>query len=161
MKPIEHAKSSVRVFGGSAEDYIEIHKWFDQFRFAVNDPRHRMFLHNTAGVIICEQVFGDEIINSDGTAVAVRDIAEHHIVADVGEMRTPMDWLNNLDNEEYVKPTSSKLERLVEKAVEKKFDENKDWVEEYEKITNPPKPVVNDVWTNEVNRVINAHRKFD
>ena len=116
MKPYEHAEASAKVFGGEYKDYIEIHKWFDQFRFAVKDPNHRMFLHHTGGVLICEQVFGDYITNSDGKNVAVRDIAEHHIVVDVGEMRTPQEWLDNIGAPDWTKPIKSKIEKQVEKA---------------------------------------------
>lgn len=116
MKPYEHAEASAKVFGGEYKDYIEIHKWFDQFRFAVKDPNHRMFLHHTGGVLICEQVFGDYIANSDGKNVAVRDIAEHHIVVDVGEMRTPQEWLDNIGAPDWTKPIKSKIEKQVEKA---------------------------------------------
>jgi hypothetical protein len=126
MKPVEHAKASAKVFGGLYKDYIEIHKWFDQFRYACKEPRHRMFLHHTAGVIICEQVFGDVIVNSKGQEIPVRDIAEHHIITDVGEMRTPQDWLDNINNEKYVKPIKSDLERKVEEA------EKEDWLKDYE-----------------------------
>jgi len=118
MKPYEHAEASAKVFGGKFEDYINIHRWFDQFRFAIKSPEHRLFLHHTAGVLICEQVHGDFITNSDGKNVAVRDIAEHHIVADVGEMRTPQEWLDNITDQDWVKPVKSNIEKKVQKAVE-------------------------------------------
>jgi hypothetical protein len=117
MKPYEHAEASAKVFGGEYKDYIEIHKWFDQFRFAVKDPNHRMFLHHTAGVLICEQVFGDYVENSAGKKVAVRDIAEHHIITDVGEMRTPQEWLENIGAPNWTKPIKSKIEKQVEKSM--------------------------------------------
>lgn len=118
MKPIEHAEASAIVFGGKYEDYLEIHKWFDQFRFAINTPEHRIFLHHTGGVILCEQVFGDYITNSDNKKIAIRDIAEHHIIMDVGEMRTPQDWLNNIKDPNWVKPKESNLEQRIEKIEE-------------------------------------------
>lgn len=115
MKPYDHAELSVKKFGGEYKDYIEIHKWFDQFRYALGDIRHRLFLHNTVGIMICEQVFGDYLENSEGTKIAVRDIAEHHILMDVGEIRTPADWLNNLNNEKYLKPYPAKLDEVPKK----------------------------------------------
>jgi len=142
MKPIEHAKASAKVFGGIYEDYIDIHKWFDQFRFSINSPKHRMFLHHTGGVIICEQVFGYELVNSDGNSVAVRDIAEHHIVTDVGEMRTPQDWLENIQNEEWVKPIKSKIEKSVENSMKDEIKELKSKVHNHEDM-------------------LSVHRKFD
>lgn len=132
MKPIKHAEASAKVFGGKPKDYLKIHEWFDQFRFCIADPRHRMFLHHSAGVIICEQVFGKKIKNSEGKKVTVRDIAEHHITMDVGEMRTPQDWLDNIHNEEWVKPKKSKIETLVEKA-SKKEDDSEDEISKLKK----------------------------
>lgn len=119
MKPFDHAELSAKKFGGIYEDYIEIHKWFDQFRYSVANPLHRMFLHNSVGIMICEQVFGDFIENSNKKKIAVRDIAEHHILLDVGEIRTPQDWLENMHNPDYVKPYKAKLDSVVKDLEEK------------------------------------------
>lgn len=118
MKPYDHAEASARKFGGIWEDYIEVHEWFDQFRASVPSPAHRMFLHNTIGVLICEQVFGKFLQNSDGTRHAIRDIAESHIIQDVGIVRSPQDWLNNVDDLEFMKPFAAKLEQLEKRVWE-------------------------------------------
>ena len=39
MKPFDHAVLSAKDFGGSYSDYIEIHKWFDQF--CIDAENHR------------------------------------------------------------------------------------------------------------------------
>ena len=115
MKPFDHAENSVKLFGGEYQDYIEIHKFFDTFRYSVSDPRHRMFLHNTTGVMICERVFGDFVENSDNKKIAVRDIAEQHIMEDLGQIPTPTEWLENINAKEWVKPFKAKLEKKWEK----------------------------------------------
>lgn len=92
-----HAESSARHFGGEPEDYIAIHEYIDQFKQANGDVRHRAFLHNTAGPFIVQDVFGRTITVYDKKLqrekkVVVRDIAEHHIVQDLGWLPSPADW---------------------------------------------------------------------
>lgn len=99
MKPWVHAKNSVKKFGGKPEDYIKIHEWFDQTKAGHADMRHRAILHNSMGCYICAQVFGDEnqnIINSDGREIPVRDIAEQHIIEDMGRIPSLSDYLNEM-----------------------------------------------------------------
>lgn len=88
MKPLLHAKVSVKKFGGRWEDYIAIHNFFDQTKGHIPDSRHRMVLHNSFGIMLCEQVFGVAIVNSDGRDVSVRDIAERHVIDDLGHIPT-------------------------------------------------------------------------
>ena len=132
MKQFDHAKNSAKLFGGSPKDYIEIHKFFDTYRLAVNNPYHRMFLHNTVGVILCEQVISDFVRNSDGKEIATRDVAEQHIMEDLGKIPTPQDWLDNIDAKEldWIKPHKSKLE-IAEKKLEETIDES-EWTDEDE-----------------------------
>lgn len=97
MKPLLHAKVSVRKFGGIAADYIDIHNWFDQTKSHVADARHRLVLHNAFGIFLCEQAFGTivqkgngefvrmpYIINSSNKEISIRDVAEQHVLDDLG-----------------------------------------------------------------------------
>lgn len=88
MKPLIHAKISVKHFGGKVEDYLPIHNWFDQTKGYLPDSRHRMILHNSFGIMLCEQQFGVYIVNSSGKDVSVRDIAERHVIDDLGYIPT-------------------------------------------------------------------------
>jgi hypothetical protein len=88
MKPLLHAKISAKKFGGKWENYIEIHNWLDQTKGHIPDSRHRMVLHNSFGIMLCEQQFGVYIVNSSGKDVSVRDIAEHHVIDDLGYIPT-------------------------------------------------------------------------
>ena len=47
MKPIIHAESSARKFGGQPEDYLEIHNFMDSSKSVIADNRHRALTHNT------------------------------------------------------------------------------------------------------------------
>lgn len=86
MKPYIHARNSARKHGGTPEDYIKIHDWFDQTKAHIADMRHRAILHNSFGIFLCEQVFGTNIVNSEGKTVSVRDLGEEHVIEDLGRI---------------------------------------------------------------------------
>jgi len=90
-----HAKSSARLFGGEPEDYLPIHKWFDETKESFCDFRHRALRHHAEGAFECERIFGCTITNSDGKEVPVRYIAEAHIKEDcAGRVPNIADWLS-------------------------------------------------------------------
>ncbi len=92
-----HSESSARRFGGVAEDYVAIHKFLDQSKLYIADWRHRALLHNTLGVSLCEQFFGDLFTRpSDGGHVATRTLAEVHILEDMRAILTPGDFLREM-----------------------------------------------------------------
>jgi hypothetical protein len=103
-----HSESSARRFGGVPEDYVAIHKFLDQSKLYIADWRHRALLHNTFGVALSEQFFGDLFQRaSDGQTVCTRTIAEVHILEDMKAILTPADflrempirtWMNGLTN---------------------------------------------------------------
>jgi len=83
--PYHHARSSVRKFGGAWRDYIHIHEFFDQTKAHIADCRHRLILHNSFGIFLCEQLFGITISReSDGKEMPTRLIAEQHVLEDFG-----------------------------------------------------------------------------
>lgn len=93
MKPYMHGKISVKKFGGTIEDYQKIHDFIDSSKAHFPDMRHRAMLHSSFGIYITEQVFGIFITNSDKKRVQVRDIAEQHIIDDLGRIPTVQDYL--------------------------------------------------------------------
>jgi hypothetical protein len=94
--PLLHARSSVKKYGGTIENYIHIHRWFDSTKGHMPVFKHRAILHNSFGMLLAEQVFGDYITNSDGKMVEVRQIAYDHIFEDCGFVPTVEDWLKGL-----------------------------------------------------------------
>jgi len=96
MKPYLHGKVSARKFGGCPEDYQEIHDFIDSTKAAFPDMRHRAILHNSFGIFICEKIFGINIKNSAGQLVSVRDIAEQHVIDDMGRIPTLQDYLEGM-----------------------------------------------------------------
>lgn len=92
-----HSESSARKFGGLPDDYVPIHKLLDQSKLYLADWRHRALLHNTLGVSLCEQFFGDLYRRaSDGVSVCTRTVAEQHILEDLGAILTPAEFLREM-----------------------------------------------------------------
>jgi len=62
--------------------------------------RHRALYHHTQGVWLCQRIFGNTITVWKGNAevqVPVREIAEQHIMEDLGRIPSPGDWLNHMN----------------------------------------------------------------
>lgn len=77
-------------------DYQEIHDFIDSTKAHVADVRHRALLHSSWGIYIVERIFGTTIVNSDNKLVSVRDIAEQHIIEDLGRIPPVEHWLKNM-----------------------------------------------------------------
>lgn len=50
-----HALSSARKWGGTAEDYLPLHQWFDESKEITADFRHRALRHHAQGIFELEQ----------------------------------------------------------------------------------------------------------
>ena len=99
-KPIVHARSSAKRFGGKARDYIKIHEFIDSSREAFSDLRHRALTHNGWFITkIIPLVFGQTIKNSKGKDVPVVSIAEFHVMEDYGNnfIPTAQDFLAEIE----------------------------------------------------------------
>jgi len=112
MKPFLHAKKNVNKWGGVVEDYQPIHDWFDKSSICHGDVRHRALLHHTFGIHLCEQVFGINIKISTGKLVSVRDIAELHVLDDLGRIPSPTDYLNNMALIDWMGGKKRKIKRM-------------------------------------------------
>lgn len=87
-----HALSSVRKWGGTSDDYLALHQWFDESKAIFADPRHRALRHHAEGIFMLETLFGATITNSDGKVVPVRLIGEQHVTEDLGFIPSFADW---------------------------------------------------------------------
>lgn len=94
--PVLHAQSTVRQFGGRIEDYLNIHNWFDDTKAYFPDFRHRALRHHSLGIKECIKKFGDYLINSDKRKVAIKMIAEQHVIEDCGYIPSVQDWLMHI-----------------------------------------------------------------
>lgn len=124
-KPMVHAESSVRKWGGKPEDYMPIHNLMDSSKGTIADSRHRALTHNTwfigpDGPL--EKIFGYTITNSDGRKVSVRDIGEQHVLEDFGNRFIPsaQDYLQEIEMHEWMvqgKGTPPSFAKVVEQSV--------------------------------------------
>jgi hypothetical protein len=105
-KPIIHARSSAKRFGGKPEDYFPIHDFLDSSKAAFPDNRHRALTHNSWFLFVLEKVhmpehkwLGPILTNSDGRQVSVREIGEQHILEDfrMEFIPTPADYLQEME----------------------------------------------------------------
>lgn len=102
MKPFLHCKSSVKKYGGSREDYQDIHDFIDSSKSHHPDIRHRALFHSSLGCYLVERIFGTTRINSDGREYSTRDIAEHHIIEDLGRIPTVSEYLSAMEIQKWM-----------------------------------------------------------
>ena len=91
--PYHHALSSVKQWGGTAEDYLPIHQWFDESKAITADFRHRALRHHAEGLFMAERFFGTTITISTGRVVPIRLIGEQHVREDLGFIPSFVDWV--------------------------------------------------------------------
>ncbi|RAJ74967.1 hypothetical protein CLV59_11013 [Chitinophaga dinghuensis] len=113
----KHALLSKHKFTGAAQDYLQIHKFLDSSKLFCFNIRHRILLHNTYGIDLCTQRFGELLTNSDNKNVLVRDIAAEHCKEDLmGFVPTLNHWFKDVDNQvlEHFRPINPSDARLKE-----------------------------------------------
>ena len=86
-------------FGGVWNDYIAIHDFLDSSKGAMPDNRHRALTHNAWFIKeVIERVFGYVLMNSAGTEVSTRAVAEQHVMEDMhGAIPTAADYLSEME----------------------------------------------------------------
>ena len=108
MKPLLHANISAKTHGGHVDDYLPIHNFLDSSKACMPDMRHRAILHSAFGCYLAEQVFGVYITLANGKKVSVRDIAEEHIIQDLGFIPTVEQYLNNMTLQDWMTGTKKR-----------------------------------------------------
>ncbi|BCK76214.1 MULTISPECIES: DUF6915 family protein [Acetobacteraceae] len=91
-----HALSSVRKWGGTVEDYLPLHTWFDESKLITADFRHRALRHHAEGIFLAEKLFGVTLTLSTGRAVPTRLIGEQHVREDFGFIPSFADWVKEI-----------------------------------------------------------------
>jgi hypothetical protein len=100
--PYHHAVSSVRRHGGSVEDYLPLHSWFDESKLIVADFRHRALRHHAEGIFMAEKLFGTTLTLSTGRIIPVRWIGEQHVREDLGRIPSFADWVRAIRPEPWM-----------------------------------------------------------
>jgi hypothetical protein len=105
-KPYIHATSSAKKFGGTFEDYMEIHEFLDSSKSVIADNRHRALTHNSWFIsVVIPRVFGEVFKRkSDGVIVSSRDVAELHVLEDYRHKYIPSasDFLSKIPFEPWM-----------------------------------------------------------
>ena len=99
MTPYKHAESSANKWGGIAEDYLYIHRWFDETKAFTGDWTHRALRHHSAGIEWACKILGDVVpvyVLGKERKIPTRQVAEQHVLEDCGFIPTPQDWLRGL-----------------------------------------------------------------
>ena len=113
-KALIHARSSARKWGGTSEDYVAIHEKMDSTKTAHAEVTHRCVFHSAFGIFLIEDIFGRTITNSDGREVFVRDIAEQHVLEDLGHIPSLSDWLREMPPQPWMAGARKLPIRIVE-----------------------------------------------
>ncbi len=95
------------------EDYLPLHKWFDQTKAHISDMRHRALLHNTLGIELAQQVFGDYLVNSDGNRVAIKVLAEQHVLQDLKFIPTVNDCFGDMAFKDWMIGKHNPIRQMV------------------------------------------------
>lgn len=115
----KHSLLSKKKFNGTPEDYLHIHKFIDSSKLFYFNTRHRILLHNTYGIDLCIQKFGETLINSDKQKILIRDIAAEHCREDLmGVVPTLNHWFKYVDDSlldiiKPINPADNKLKEFV------------------------------------------------
>ena len=108
MKPYLHGRIHAKKYGGTSEDYADIDDFIDSTKQAVPDVRHRAILHSAFGCFLVERMFGRTRINSEGKEYSPRDVAEDHILQDLGFIPTMEHYLSNMTFQPWMSGTEKK-----------------------------------------------------
>jgi hypothetical protein len=112
LKPLTHAEHSVRRYGGAIEQYLPIHDFLDMSKAVHADMRHRALLHNSLGPFIAESIFGSWIDVDKDKRISVRQIAEDHILEDLGRIPNASEFLSLIPETEMwrfgIQPTTTR-----------------------------------------------------
>ena len=129
--PETHAKSSVKRWGGTIEDYLAIHELLDSPKETMNNNTARMLTHNVWFCYkIIPKIFGYNITNSDGRSVDTIDIAMLHVAEDFRMKFVPtvQDYLKHLDVQPWmnngVKDIENQEATDLAKSIINKFSNN-------------------------------------
>lgn len=106
MNSVYHAKSSAHKWGGEWEDYLPVHEFIDSSKKFIGDFGHRALLHSTWGCWLAEEIFGAVLYiptgNGNVREVPVREIAEQHIIEDLGWLPSPGDYLQHMERKKWM-----------------------------------------------------------
>jgi hypothetical protein len=114
--PLHHAQASVNRWGGTVDDYLFIHNWFDETKAFHPDFRHRAIRHHSQGVQECIKKYGDYIELNNNKKVPIKLIAEQHLIEDCGYIPSMSDWLMHIKPQMFMykaQKLSNKMKKIL------------------------------------------------
>ena len=111
--PYHHALSSVRKWGGVADNYLALHSWFDESKSIIADFRHRALRHHAEGICMAERCVGVTLTIATGRQVPVRLVGEQHVIEDLGFIPSFADWVRAIRPEPWM-GRAQPIHRLVD-----------------------------------------------
>jgi hypothetical protein len=125
--PFHHAISSARRHGGSAEEYVSLHSWFDASKSVHADFRHRALRHHVEGIALARRLFGDTLSTSTG-AVSIETLGAQHLDEDLGSQVSVADWFSQLMAEPWMLGREVPVPVHVRESIRKWGGEPNDYV---------------------------------
>jgi hypothetical protein len=111
--PYHHALSSVKKWGGTVNDFIAVHAWFDHSKEITADFRHRALRHHAEGIFMAETIFGPTLTLSTGRIIPTRWVGEQHVKEDLGFIPSFADWVKAIRPEPWM-GRAERIEVLVD-----------------------------------------------
>jgi hypothetical protein len=115
-KALVHARASVDRFGGRPEDYLAIHEKMDSAKMAHAEVTARSVFHSAFGIFLIEELFGRTLVNADGNEVFVRDVAEQHVLEDLGFIPSLSDWLSEMPSKPWMAGLRTRRIEVVDES---------------------------------------------
>ena len=102
-KPLIHARSCARRFGGSEAEHLPIHQLVDRSKGAASGSNlHRALTHHGEFLWMLEAIFG-VTFRAAGREISTRDCGERHLLEDHhGAIPTPADYWRALDTQRWM-----------------------------------------------------------
>ena len=87
---------SVKKWGGTVDDYLGCHEFFDASKLILADFRHRALRHHAEGIFLLEQIHGKTLTLSSGRIIPTRWVGEQHVREDLGFIPSFADWARSI-----------------------------------------------------------------
>lgn len=109
-----HCMQSAEKYGGEASDYEPIHEFLNWPRDFLPDSRFQRIFHNGWGIHMVYKKMGEYLTRaSDGKTVLVRQIAQDHIICDLGYVPTIEESLKGIHVQSWMYNKAQRLSRTL------------------------------------------------
>lgn len=114
MHPYDHARSSAKLHGGHWQDYFAFHHHFDSSKSVFCHFTHRALMHHLEGVAAAQELFGEQITNSDGAQISTEALGHQHLTEDCRILPRAANWVTDFDPPAWLPNMVPAMEELLE-----------------------------------------------